>query len=169
MRPLPGDYAPYYTGYVNYIEEEEPLEALMRSYEELEDFFPRVTPENLNFRYAPEKWSVIEVLVHLMDCEVIFTNRALQIARGEQKPLPGFDQDEYVHSSSAQNMTLDQIRSCMRSARNLAVDLFRTFDEATLARKGVANNNDLTVNSVAFIIAGHQKHHLEILKNRYAL
>jgi hypothetical protein len=120
-----------------------------------------------NFRYAPDKWTVKEVLGHVTDTERIFAYRALRIARGDHKPLSGFEQDDYVRAGGFGERSLADLAEEFGQVRSATVALLRPLGDEAWSRRGVANNNEVTVRALAFIIAGHELHHREILKERY--
>jgi uncharacterized damage-inducible protein DinB len=120
-----------------------------------------------SFRYAPGKWSVKEVLGHIADTERIFTYRALRIGRGDQTPLSGFEQDDYVKTGVFGERALAELAEEFGAVRGASIVLFRSFKEEAWPRRGVANEKEVTVRALAFITAGHQIHHRAILEERY--
>jgi uncharacterized damage-inducible protein DinB len=120
-----------------------------------------------SFRYAPGKWTVKEVLGHITDTERIFSYRALRIARGDQTPLPGFEQDDYVRSGAFGDRTLAGLAEEFGAVRTASVSLLRSFNEEAWSRRGVASQKEVTVRALGFMIAGHQIHHRIILEERY--
>lgn len=123
--------------------------------------------ERLSFSYGAGKWTLAEVLVHIMDTERVFQYRALRFARNDKTDLPGFDQDSYVPQSNASKRSLGDLRQEYTSVRDSSITLFRSFDRETLDRMGVANGNPMGVGALGFIISGHQAHHLRIIGERY--
>ena len=119
------------------------------------------------YRYAPEKWSVNEVIGHLIDSERIFAARALRFARNDPAPLPGFEQDDYVRNSTFDAYPLSELASELEIVRQSTIFLFRHIDEQAWTRRGVANNAEVSVRALAYIIAGHELHHREVLRSRY--
>ena len=120
-----------------------------------------------NFRYGPDKWTVKEVLGHITDSERIFAYRALRIARGDATPLSGFEQDDYVRAGGFGERSLADLAEEFGLVRSATVSLFRPLGEEAWLRRGVANKNEVTVRALAYIIAGHELHHREILNERY--
>ena len=118
-------------------------------------------------RYSDDKWSIREVLCHMIDAERIFSYRALRFARNDRTPLSGFDEKEYASQLNATSRSLRQIGDEMQHLRSSSVDLFESFNEEMLKRKGTANSNELSVVALGFIIAGHETHHCKILRERY--
>jgi hypothetical protein len=119
------------------------------------------------YRYAPEKWSVNELIGHVIDSERIFAARALRFARNDPTPVPGFEQDDYVRNSNFDAFPLAELASEWNDVRRTTVALFKHLDEAAWMRRGVANNAEVSVRALAYIIAGHELHHREILHARY--
>ena len=119
------------------------------------------------YRYAPGKWSAKEVLGHVCDTERVFAYRALRIARGDQTPLAGFEQDDYVKNGPFAKAPMEEIIEDYIAVRRASITLFRNLDEAAWVRRGVANNNEVSVRALAYIIAGHELHHRRILEEKY--
>jgi len=118
-------------------------------------------------RYAPDKWSVKEVLVHLADTERVFAYRALRIARGDGTPLPGIEQDDYIRSDDLAPRTLENVKAELRAVREASITLFRGLTDEALLRTGTASGVTFTPRGIAWIIAGHELHHRAILEERY--
>ena len=167
MKPKDGDYAPYYNSYIDFYEDENILQVLEDQVKSSELFFKNVTEEQENYSYAKDKWTVKEVLGHMIDVERIMAFRALSFARGEKQSLPGFEQDNYVAEADFSNRTLSDLFDEFRAVRKSNIILFKSFDEKVLNRRGNANGVDVTVLALVYIVAGHEKHHIQILKERY--
>ncbi len=120
-----------------------------------------------NFRYAPGKWTVKEVLGHVTDAERIFAYRALRIARGDQTPLASFEQDDYVRGGNFAERTLADLAEEFGLVRAASIALFRSLQREAWQRRGVASEKEVTVRALAFIVAGHEIHHRLILEERY--
>ncbi len=120
-------------------------------------------------RYAPGKWSVIEIVGHLADAERIFAYRALRFARGDQSPLPGFDENTYVPAAECERRALADVLAELEAVRAATVALFANLPEAAWTRSGVASGHRMTVRAAARVIAGHELHHVEVLKTRYGV
>lgn len=166
-RPLESEYAPYYQGYVNRVSENEILPVLRSQMDDLDVLLDRVVPEKETYRYAEGKWSIREIVGHLIDGERVFGYRAFCIARGEKQNLPGFDQDDYMLTAPYNNIELDDLLSELRLIRLGNIAMFRTLDEESWSRVGTANENQVTVRAIAFIMAGHVRHHMNVLRERY--
>jgi len=130
-------------------------------------FFAASTERDGNFRYAPDKWTIKEVVGHLSDSERVFSYRAMRIARGDQTPLPGFEQNDYVKNGNFAEQSLADLVAEFGFVRASTLALFRSLNAEAWIRRGTASNNPVTVRALAFIIAGHELHHREILKDRY--
>lgn len=166
-RPLPSDYPEYYHRYVDAVTGEDVLDVLADQVDELLKMFDGMDEARTLYRYADGKWSVREVLGHLLDSERIFGMRALCIARGEQQSLPGFDEVLYVTSALFDERPLESILDEWQALRIANVIMFQSFDDDAWSRQGTANNKSTTVSALAWIIAGHHQHHLNILHERY--
>jgi hypothetical protein len=166
-RPEPGDYAPYYDRYISQVKGEDILGTLDQQRRETMLLLSGRDEEDGDFRYAPGKWNAKEVLGHVCDAERIFAYRALRIARGDETPLPGFEQDDYVRNSPFANRPLADLVEDFIAVRRATLSLMRNFDEAAWGRRGMASDNPVTVRALAYIIAGHEVHHRRILKEKY--
>ena len=167
MRPGQDEYAPYYGTYISKIKEATPLQALEQSLDDALLFFREFPEEKANHRYQPGKWSVKELLQHTIDTERIMAYRALCIARLDKTDLPGFDENAYVEALDMQDKALSELLEEYLTQRKATMSLFKGFDSEALLRKGIASGQPVSVRALAYIIAGHQKHHFEIVKERY--
>jgi len=168
-RPLETEYAPDYQGYVSHVAEEEVLPVLRSQLDDLDLLLARVTPERETYRYAEGKWSIREIVGHLIDGERVFGYRAFCIARGETQNLPGFEQDDYMLTAPYDRIDLEDLLSELRLVRQANIAMLRTLDEEAWARTGTANNNQITVRALAFVMGGHLRHHMGVLRERYGL
>ncbi|HTT68530.1 MAG TPA: arsenic resistance N-acetyltransferase ArsN2, partial [Gemmatimonadales bacterium] len=166
-RPAADEYAPYYARYIEQVPEGAVLELLERQIGDTAALAGTVGDRDADFRYADGKWSVKEVFGHVADTERIFGYRALCFARGETITLPGFDENEYVARAKFAGRRLSDLVAEFRAVRAATVALFAGLDAEELARRGRANDNPYSVRSLAFIIAGHERHHATILAERY--
>jgi uncharacterized damage-inducible protein DinB len=166
-RPAPHDFNPYYARYIERVPEG-PLDAILEA--QLRDtraLLDGVSAERAEYRYAPGKWSVKEVVGHLADVERIMGYRLLCAARGDVTPLPGFDENAYVPGGRFGRRTLPDITAELAAVRAATVALIRSLDEAALDGRITANGSPVTARAMAFIIAGHERHHLGVLRERY--
>lgn len=166
-RPEPAEYAEFYANYVSKVPGMDALCVLESQRLQMVQLFAGRSERDGNFRYAPGKWTVKEVLGHITDTERIFIYRALRIARGDQTPLPGFEQDDFVKNGGFGERTLAGLAEEFALVRAASIALFRSFPEEAWARRGVASQKEVTVRALAFITAGHQIHHRAILEERY--
>ena len=166
-RPDATEYAPFYGTYVGKVPDGDLLELLERQRRETQNLLAGLSDTQALHRYAPGKWSMKEVVGHLMDSERVFCYRALRFARADEKPLQGFDEKAWVPAGSFDARPLTDLAAELDAVRRATIALFRGFDAAALARKGTANNNEVTVRALAWIVAGHERHHVAILRERY--
>lgn len=166
-RPSSDEYAPYYSRYIDLLPEGDLFDLLEQQRDETLTLMKGLSEEAAARRYAPGKWSLKEVLGHVIDTERIFAYRALCISRGERQPLPGYDQDAYVAGANFDARTVVDLAEEHRAVRQATVALFRSLDEAELNRRGIANEVELSVRATAYIIAGHERHHIRIIHERY--
>lgn len=167
MRPAKTDYAEYYQKYIDLIEGDDIIHILVSLNNEASDVFNSFPQSKGNFSYAEGKWTVKEVAGHMMDTDRIFAYRALAIARGERQPLPSFNQDEYVKNGKFINRELSDLTYEYRLVRESNLLMFKGFDPSVYSNRGIAAGNEVTVLALMWMIAGHQKHHLNILKEKY--
>jgi uncharacterized damage-inducible protein DinB len=167
MRPAKGDYAEYYKQYIDLVEGDDIFRVLIEQNLESQNIINSFSESKGNHSYAEGKWTVKEVIGHMMDVERIFAYRALSIARGETRPLPGMDQNLYAKNGNFNNRQLFDINYEFRLARESNILLFGSFDKAVLNNRGVASGYEVTVLALMWITAGHEKHHLNVLKERY--
>ncbi len=157
----------WYHRYIQLVEEDDALSAVTANGDVGARFLEAISEEKWNHRYAEGKWSIKEMVQHLIDAERIFAYRALCIARGETVSLPGFDENTYAAASKADSRTKEELLAEFKTARQSTLQLFASFDEAQLSATGTANNNSISVNAIGFIIPGHLQHHLNVLEERY--
>ena len=166
-RPEPSEYAPYYDRYISLITGTDILGTLDGQRRQMMMLLSGRDESDGDFRYAPDKWNAKEVLGHVCDTERIFAYRALRIARGDQTPMEGFEQDEYVRNGPFAGAPLAEIIEDYISVRRATITLLRNLDEAAWGRRGMANKNEVSVRALAYVIAGHELHHRRILEEKY--
>jgi hypothetical protein len=169
LRPVHTEYDPYYERYISLVPEEDVLIALDQQLAETLILLRGVSEQHGSFRYEPDKWSVKEVLGHMVDTERIMSYRALCIARAERNSLPGFEQDDYVKHGNFDDRSVSSLAREFEQVRRATISLFRNLDADVCERRGKANNVDVSVRALAYIIAGHELHHKAVLKERYGL
>ena len=157
----------WYRGYVDSLKNRNYLDVLREHYESVPSMLLALPDEKWNYAYAPAKWTVAELMMHLADSERIFAYRALRFARNDKTELPGFDENEYVPTIHAARRTGVSIIEEYKAVRNATIVMFEYFDEEMLQRTGIANGNEFSVKLLGAIIAGHETHHLKMLKERY--
>jgi hypothetical protein len=165
-KPETSEYAPFYEGYIALVGTDA-LDALERQWKSTVDLIRGITEEKGNFRYAEGKWTVKQVVGHVIDAERIFTYRALRIARSDKTELSGFDQDFYVANSNHNRLSMAAIADEFDAVRRSSIALFRNLEPEAWVRRGTANKFEVSVRAIAFITAGHERHHMEILRSRY--
>jgi hypothetical protein len=166
-RPQADEYAPYYETYVSKVQGGDIISILEAQRLQMAQLLAACSERDGNFRYAQGKWTVKEIIGHINDTERIFAYRALRIARDDQTPLSGFEQDDYVRTGGFGERTLGDLAEEFSHVRSATLALLRPLSEQAWLRRGVANKNEVSVRGLAFIIAGHEVHHREILKERY--
>lgn len=166
-RPEPSEYGQYYERYISLVAGSDILTTLDAQRRQTMLLLSGRDEADGDFRYAPDKWTAKEVLGHLCDSERIMSYRALRIARGDQTPIEGFEQDDYVKNSPAGRLPMAEIVEDYIAVRRATLTLFRNLDEAAWMRSGVANKNEVTVRALAYLIAGHELHHRRILEEKY--
>lgn len=167
-RPAPGEYPAYASQYIDLVAGDgRLLEHLADNLRATWELILTLPEEFLLQPYAPGKWTIKEVLVHIVDDERIYDYRALRFARGDGTELPGFEQDDYVPLSGANERSVQDIMAEYSAVRASTIALFRGLPEEALLRSGVANGNRATVRALAYHIAGHELHHVAIIRGRY--
>lgn len=166
-RPEPGEYAPYYDRYISLIQGNDILTTLDAQRRQMLLFLSGRDEADGDYRYAPGKWTVKELLGHVCDTERIFAYRALRISRGDRTPIEGFDQDPYVQNAPFAHRPLAEVIEDYIAVRRATLTLFRNLDEQAWLRRGTANNNDVSVRAIAYTAAGHELHHRRILEQKY--
>lgn len=161
------EYDNYYQPNIDMVGKANLFDCLRSQHENTISFFRDIKKEKLDFQYAEGKWTIKEILQHLIDTERVFAYRALSIARNNKAELPGFDQDSFVAHSLANKRRVDGLLQEYKRVRMATISLFESFDHRNLMRIGIVSGNGLSVRAIAFIIVGHEKHHIEIVKQRY--
>jgi hypothetical protein len=168
-RPPEGEYNPFYASYLALVPEGDLLSVLAAQPKELQSLVKAIPPDRETHRYGEGKWSVREVLGHVTDVERVFGYRALCISRLDQTPLPGFDENDYVAHSSYAETPVEGLAAEFASLRSGNLALLRRLEPARWLKVGNANGSPVSVRALAFIMAGHFRHHLAILRDRYGV
>jgi hypothetical protein len=169
MRPADTDYASPYAGYVARVPEDDILSAIEQQSSETQKLLASIDDSRAAFCYAASKWSVKEVVGHFVDTERIMGYRALAIARGETQSLPGFDEKEYVRNAQFDTWRIGDLSEEYALVRRTNIVFFRNLANEAWDRRGIASGHPVTVRALAYIIVGHERHHLAVLKERYLL
>jgi hypothetical protein len=167
LRPQPGENAVYYDRYISLVEGNDILGALDEQRRQTLLLLCGRPESDGDIRYAPGKWSLKEVIGHLNDTERVMSYRALRIARADQTPMEGFEQDDYVRNGSFGERPLSDLIEDYIAVRRATISLFRNFDEESWTRRGTANKSEVSVRALAYIIAGHELHHRNIIEEKY--
>lgn len=166
-RPAPGEHAPYFAGYVAAVPGDDAWPALAAGLEATPRAFAALDDARAMHRYAPGKWSVKEVLGHVTDTERVFAYRVLRFARADATPLPGFDENRWVPAGRFDARPLASLVDEFRAVRAATLALLAGLDADALVRRGPANGFETSVRAIAWMTAGHERHHLAILRERY--
>lgn len=167
VRPDATEYAPFYARYVAGVPEQDVVATLRDSGRELVAALAAIPESRGGYRYAPEKWTVRDVIGHMIDAERIFGYRALRLARGDATPLPGFEENDYARAAAADARTVVDLTDELGVVRDGTVRLFASFPDDAWTRRGVVNGRDVSVRALAYITAGHARHHFDVLRERY--
>lgn len=168
-RPAESEYKPAYAAYISKVPDGDLLKILADQLDELVARMARVPADKEQFRYGPDKWTVTEVIGHIADAERVFAYRALRFARKDATPLSGFDETAWTPASNYGRRPLADVVTEFRAVRQATLALFRGLEPEAFTRSGTANNSPITVRALAYTIAGHERHHMQILKERYGL
>jgi len=166
-KPAASESASYYKHYINLNTEPDVIKNLEDQILQIKKSFGSVKGDKQTFRYEKGKWSVKELLGHIMDAERIFGYRALRISRKDKTPLSGFEENHYVKNGDFDARSMSSLLDEFTALRRANIELFKSLDEKKLALKGTANGSPVSVRALAYIISGHTKHHIGILKERY--
>jgi DinB family protein len=169
-RPDPSEYAPHYDTYIRLVDDADIAETLAwQMIGGTLDFYRSVSEDQSRGRYAPDKWSVKQVLGHVIDTERVFQFRAMVFSRGDERPLPGMDQNAWMAKCDFDRRSWTSLVEELEIVRASTMVLFRHLPEEALDRRGIASGHSVTVRALGYVIAGHERHHLAILKERYGL
>jgi len=163
---VPSEHGSYFGTYIDLVPEADIVDLLATQIDDTVRLLSSLSEEQARFRYAPNKWSLKQVVGHLIDVERIFVYRALRFSRNEAVALPGFEQDDYVAAANFDQRTLRELAEEFRAVREATVCFFKGLTDAMMLRTGTASETTLSVRAVAYIPAGHERHHLNILRQR---
>jgi uncharacterized damage-inducible protein DinB len=168
-RPAADEFAPYYQRYIDKVAGSDVLPALAGQIETTASLLSGLSEPRALHRYAPGKWSVKEVVVHMADSERVFAYRALRFGRNDVTPLPGFEENDWAPESRADARPMAAILAELTAVRAASLALFRSLDATALIRRGVANGQPMSARAAAWVIAGHEIHHIGVLREKYGL
>jgi len=166
-RPVEGDCAAYFFLYINKVPDTDIVTYLEDQQSTFSDFIDALTPDQLHYRYAPGKWSLAEMIGHVLETERIFAYRMLCVSRGEQQSLPGFEQDDYVANSISDSLNGNELRDEWNAVRESTIHLCKHMSSEMAAREGKANDTPVKAYAFPYMMVGHVIHHLEIAAEKY--
>lgn len=166
--PDPSEYAPYFGRYIALVHDKDIINILGQQINATLTFLRSLPDSKGDYRYAPDKWNVKEVLTHMIDCERVFAYRALSFSRNDAAPLPGFEQDDWMKATALDGIPLKYLVNEFEHLRQSNLSFFRHLSQEAWMRRGTASGNPFTVRALAYVIAGHELHHLHILKSQYS-
>lgn len=168
-RPLPTEHPAYFTHYIDLVKNDDVLKELKSQIAELKHLMAGIPQEKESFVYAPGKWTIKEILGHIIDTERIMAYRALCVARKDKSKLPGFDQNAFVANANFNNRTLKDLAYEFAVVRESNLLLFKHFTESSLNEIGNSNGAEISVRAIIFMIAGHTTHHVNVIKAKYLM
>jgi uncharacterized damage-inducible protein DinB len=163
----PDEYGEFYKDYINLVDKPNVIQSLISQGQKVYTIIRQLSEDKANYRYEDDKWSVKEIIGHLVDTERIMAYRALCISRGEQASLPGYDHESYVEQGEFDQRSLQSLSTEYDALRNANISMFSSFTKDQMLRKGTANEATVSVRALAYIIAGHERHHMQILEDKY--
>jgi uncharacterized damage-inducible protein DinB len=167
-KPRDGEFPPYANMYIQLLPGDgQLLRHLKNNFIATKELILSLPEGKLNYRYAENKWTIKQIMVHIIDDERIYAYRALRFARNDETELPGFEQDDYVLYSRANERSIENIMEEYEGVRSSTIALFDGLPEDSFLRMGIANNNKVTVRALAYHIAGHELHHMNIIREKY--
>lgn len=161
------EYSKFQATYINAAMNVELIEELEISLHDFIRFVQNIPMDKFDYRYEEGKWTIKEIIQHIIDSERVFSYRALRISRNDKTPLPGFDENNYVDNTNANKRGLQELLTELSAVRHATLLLFKSFSDEQLARMGIASENEISVRAIGFIIIGHQKHHQKVFEERY--
>lgn len=166
-RPTPEEYPEYYNQYLNLVKDGDIINILEEQSLFVQKFIASIPEEKGDITYGFGKWTIKEIFGHLIDSERILSYRALRIARRDKQSLPGYDQDDYIKNAKYYRLSLKEIADEMLLLRAANLKLFQSFDKEDMIQRGVANDMELTVRALLYILAGHELYHINFIKDNY--
>jgi uncharacterized damage-inducible protein DinB len=166
-RPVAGEYPPYMDAYISKVKGEHIYDEMFQAYIETMELVTSLDPETLHYRYAPGKWTILDIMQHLIDTERIFCYRALCFAREDKTALPGFEENDYAATGKATRRDINDLVREFSLVRSSTIELFKSFDAEMMEQKGTANGKTISVKALLFATLGHELHHRSIIQERY--
>jgi hypothetical protein len=166
-KPQPGEYAAHFGDYISLVEAMDLIEALDKGKKGLIAFLSAIPADKFDYRYAEGKWSVREIIIHILDVERIFAYRVLRFSRNDRTPLAGFDDDDYIAESNASERSIQSIIAEFSAQRDSTIELFRNISPEMSLRSGIANGKEISVRALGYTIPGHEIQHMKVIKERY--
>ncbi|MFM9825878.1 DinB family protein [Flavobacterium sp.] len=165
---ITSEYSSFNATYINAVDQNVDLiDCFEMGFEEMISIISKTPFDKLKFRYAFGKWTIKDIIQHIIDVERIFSYRALRISRNDTTPLPGFEENDYVENTNANGRSIQDLLNELKVVRTATIILFKSFSNEQLKNLGIASNNPISVRAIGFIIIGHQHHHFKIIKERY--
>lgn len=161
------EYAGFFATYINNVDDVELIEELEISVHRLIKFVQNIPMDKFDYRYAEGKWTIKDILQHIIDAERIFAYRALRFARNDKTKLAGFDENSFVENVDANSRSIMDLLTELAVVRQASLSLYKSFSDDVLMRVGIASENEISVRAIGFIIIGHQNHHQRIFEERY--
>ena len=168
-RPQPDEYAGHFGRYIDGVPDGDVVALLESQGNATQQLLASIAEEKGSFRYEPGKWSIKQVVGHITDAERVFSYRLMAIARGEKQSLPGFEENDYVEAGNFDARPLAELAEGLAATRRATLALVRSLDDAAWDRRGVASNNPISARALAWVTAGHERHHVKILRERYGI
>jgi len=164
---LDSEYAGNFGTYIKEAGDGDLIEELEISLHDFIRFVQNIPMDKFDYRYAPGKWTIKDIIQHIMDCERIFAYRALRFSRNDQTSLPSFEEDDYANSTNSNNRSIQELLTELSALRHSNLLFYKSLSEEQLKRIGTASNNQISVRALGFVIIGHQKHHQKVFEERY--
>ena len=161
------EYSDFNATYIKSIDNVELIEELEISLHDFIKFVQNIPMDKFDYRYADGKWTIKDIIQHIIDAERIFGYRALRISRNDKTPLPGFEENDYAENTAATRRSIQELLTEFSAVRHSNLLLFKSFSDDQLTRMGIASNHNISVRAIGFLIIGHQKHHQKVFEERY--
>ena len=166
-KPILSAVPAFYHNYILQVEQDHPVDAIASYVAEISSFLESLPEEKWDHAYAEGKWTIKEIVQHMIDAERVFAYRALRFSRKDLTPLPGFDENSFAANSRANKRSADELVEELKTLGSSSLQFFKSLDMEQLEFTGISNGNSISVNAIGFIIAGHARHHMRIIKERY--